>query len=118
MITRLLPLLSLAAFSVSSAGTVQLVVPTYEYPPGKGHATYGAGIANDNTVVGLYVFRGVEAGYAHSLAAGYSQPIIFPGADTTAANGVNTSGLVVRTSLSSQATTIPIPATTSLFSGG
>ncbi len=94
MITRLLPLLSLVAFSFASAGTVQLIVPTYEYTPGKAENTEGYGIANNGTNVGHFNHRTTYGSFTRSKQGRFSRPILFPGATVTDALGINSAGLV------------------------
>jgi hypothetical protein len=94
MITRILPLLSLVAFSFASAGTVQLVVPTYDYTPGNASNTEGSGIANNGTNVGQYNHNATYGSFTRSKKGHFSRPILFPGADVTNATGINISGLV------------------------
>ena len=94
MITRLLPLLSLVAFSFASAGTVQLVVPTYDYTPGKAENTVGDAIANNGTNVGQYNHNATHGSFTRSKKGRFSRPILFPGATVTNAAGINSSGLV------------------------
>ena len=94
MITRLLPLVSLVAFSFASAGTVQLVVPTYDYTPGKAENTEGAGIANNGTNVGQYNHNATYGSFSRAKNGRFSRPILFPGANVTNASGINIAGLV------------------------
>ena len=94
MITRFLPLLSLVAFSFASAGTVQLVVPTYDYTPGNASNTEGTGIANNGTSVGQYNHTATYGSFTRSKKGRFSRPILFPGANVTNAMGINISGLV------------------------
>jgi hypothetical protein len=80
MFARLLPLLLLGSSllvpmqGVSAAPpTIELVVPSYNYPHAE--ATLGEGIANDGTIVGLYVFLGTDAGYFRLPNGHFSPPI-------------------------------------------
>lgn len=98
MITRFILLLLLGSSflaSVASAGpSVQLVVPTYDYP--RADATLGNGIANNKTIVGNYVYRG-DYGYLRMSNGRFGPAISVAGAIETDANGVNNSGLVCGT---------------------
>ncbi len=103
MIPRLLSLFLLGsailAPATAGAGTVTLVVPTYDYTPGKAENTSGYGIANNGTAVGQYNHKGTYGSFTRTQKGRLSRPILFPGAKTTNALGVNTSGLVCGTFL-------------------
>jgi hypothetical protein len=99
MIIRLLSLLSLSSAILASevapaAGTITLVVPTYDYTPGKAENTEGYGIANNGTAVGQYNHNATYGSFTRSQKGRFSRPILFPGADVTDATGINISGLV------------------------
>jgi len=98
MTARFLSLLFLGSAiltpSTAPAGTVTLVVPTYDYTPGKAENTEGYGIANNGTAVGQYNHNLTYGSFTRSQKGRFSRPILFPGAKTTEALGVNTSGLV------------------------
>ena len=95
MITRLIALLGLlAAASAASAGSIQLVVPTYDYTIGKAENTAGYGISNTGTAVGQYNYHLTYGSFTRLKNGRFSKPILFPGALTTDALSVNTSGLV------------------------
>jgi hypothetical protein len=82
------------ATATAPAGTVTLVVPTYDYTPGKAENTEGYGIANNGTAGGQYNHKGTYGSFTRSQKGRFSRPILFPGAKTTDALGANTSGLV------------------------
>ena len=98
MTTRLLSLLLLGSAiltpATTPAGTVTLIVPTYDYTPGKAENTEGYGIANNGTAVGQYNHKGTYGSFIRSQNGRFSRPILFPGAKSTDVLGVNTSGLV------------------------
>lgn len=99
MFTRCVVSLLFASFSLislpltSSAG-IRLLVPSYDYTPGHAEATLGAGISNNETIVGIYVFHGQDVGYLITPDRQFGPSIAVPGALYTNANGVNNAGLV------------------------
>ncbi len=97
IISCFIPLLLLgSAFVVpaASAGTITLVVPSYDYTPTRATVTAGEGVANNGTVVGAFIFRGKYLSYTRTLQGRFGRPISFPGAKSTIAQGINNSGLI------------------------
>ena len=92
----------LASLPVASADpTIQLIVPSYDYTPGRAKATLATAIADDYRVVGTYANSHVVQDSYLRLANGrFSRPISVPGAAFTTASGINTAGLVCGTSIS------------------
>jgi hypothetical protein len=99
MITRLVSVLLLGSpllvpALAPAAGTIQLIVESYDYTPGKATNTWGYGVANNGTVVGQYNHKATAGSFTRTSKGHFSHPILFPGAVTTDATGVNRSGLV------------------------
>lgn len=85
---------SLILMPLASARSIRLLVPSYDYTPGHAEATLGAGISNNETIVGIYVFHGQDVGYLITPDHRFGPSIAVPGALYTIANGVNDAGLV------------------------
>jgi hypothetical protein len=99
MITRLVSLLLLGSSLLvpalaPAAGTIQLIVESYDYTPGKATNTDGYGIANNGTAVGQYNFKATYGSFTRASKGRFSRPILVPGANVTQATGINSSGLV------------------------
>lgn len=99
MVHRLIALLLLGSSLLvpalaPAAGTIQLIVESYDYTPGNAENTEGAGIANNNTSVGQYNHNATYGSFTRSKKGRFSRPILFPGATVTNATGINISGLV------------------------
>jgi hypothetical protein len=76
--------------------TIELLVPTYDYPEAGVSNTIGRAIANNGTIAGT-VTTPITSGYERFSDGTFSQTFVFPGAQATYAQGVNNSNLVCGT---------------------
>ncbi len=85
-----------SAALASAAPTIQLVVPTFDYPGGNYHATIARGVANDGTVVGTVDdgTPGTRLGFERFADGSFSAPFAFPGWPGTIPRAVNNSNLI------------------------
>lgn len=97
IVSLLLASSSLISLPLASAGTIRLLVPRYDYTPGRAEATLGTSISNNETIVGIYVFHGQDVGYLITPDHRFGPSVAVPGALYTLANGVNNAGLVCGT---------------------
>jgi uncharacterized membrane protein len=109
LLTRFSPMLLLGASllaplpdaSAAPDPMIQLIVPSYDYTPGRADSTLATAIADDYKVVGTYGNRRVpEDSYLRLANGHFGRPISVPGAIFTAASGINSAGLVCGTSIS------------------
>ncbi len=107
LLTRFSPLLLLGASllaplpEASAIPTIQLIVPSYDYTPGRADGTLATAISDDQRVVGTYGnSRVVQDSYLRLANGRFSHPISVPGAAFTTASGINSVGLVCGTSIS------------------
>jgi uncharacterized membrane protein len=109
MFTRSLPLLLSLGLSflvplpaASARPTIQLIVPSYDYTPGRADTTIATCIANNRTIVGAYSSfpRTPEASYLRLANGDFGPEIIVPGAIFTTAFGINIAGIVSGTFIS------------------
>lgn len=99
MLTRTLSTLLLGSFllpfSMGFAGppTIELVVPTYDYPQTGVANTIGWAIATNGTIAGT-VTTPITSGFERFPDGTFSPTFAFPGAQATYVRGVNSSNLV------------------------
>ena len=88
--------LLLSAAAASSAKTIQLVVPSFDYPDDGYNNTQALGIANNGTIVGTISENqhGTVVSFERFADGSFSQPFGYPRASVTIASGVNSSNLV------------------------
>jgi hypothetical protein len=99
MFTRSLPLLLSLGLSflvplvfASARPMIQLIVPSYDYTPGRANSTIATGIANNRTIVGAYSSPRSYASYLRLANGDFGPEIIVPGAIFTTAFGINIAG--------------------------
>ena len=101
MMTRFIPLFLLGASLLNPlpgkllAQTIQLIVPSYDYPGPR--ITAGEGIANNGIVVGTYVATGKVNGFYRTPRGRFSDTILVPNSITTMPRGINIAGVVCGT---------------------
>jgi hypothetical protein len=101
MITRFVPLFLLGASLLAHfpknlvAQTIELVVPSFDYPGPR--ITAGQGIGNNGIVVGTYVATGKLNGFYRLPRGRFSDTILVPNSIETTPRGINLAGVVCGT---------------------
>jgi hypothetical protein len=85
-----------SAALASATPTVQLVVPTLDYPGDNYHSTIARGVANNGTIVGTVddATPGNRLGFERFPDGSFSPPFAFPGWPGTSPRAVNNSNLI------------------------